>query len=280
MSMRSEIKKLLVVALCASLFTCFAVGCGGSKDNKDSSKASTTSSAVSKTESKAEESSKTESKTESKAEESSKTESKAEESSKTEESKAEESSKTEESKAEESSKTEESQGETPAPEQLTIANLVGLTEDKIDEAFAGQTEDQQLELVYVSFKDNTALVMIGDPSAEQPSNVIYGAHTVENVVQTEAGVSGEVTITDAAGKAYKANVSNTADGAFSFTLAEDNIAFSGVKVDNANALKAVTTAVESLYAANNPAEEPVEENPDAEGEEENAEGEGEEAVEE
>ena len=259
MSMRSEIKKLLVVALCASLFTCFAVGCGGSKDNKDSSKASTTSSAVSKTESKAEESSKTESKTESKAEESSKTE---------------------ESKAEESSKTEESQGETPAPEQLTIANLVGLTEDKIDEAFAGQTEDQQLELVYVSFKDNTALVMIGDPSAEQPSNVIYGAHTVENVVQTEAGVSGEVTITDAAGKAYKATVSNTADGAFSFTLAEDNIAFSGVKVDNANALKAVTTAVESLYAANNPAEEPVEENPDAEGEEENAEGEGEEAVEE
>ena len=100
MSMRSEIKKLLVVALCASLFTCFAVGCGGSKDNKDSSKASTTSSAVSKDESK----------TESKAEESSKTESKAEESSKTE-SKAEESSKTEESKAEESSKTEESKAE-------------------------------------------------------------------------------------------------------------------------------------------------------------------------
>ena len=80
-------------------------------------------------------------------------------------------------------------------------------------------------------------------------------------------------------KAYKANVSNTADGAFSFTLAEDNIAFSGVKVDNANALKAVTTAVESLYAANNPAEEPVEEDSAAEGEED-AEGEGEEAVEE
>ena len=101
-------------------------------------------------------------------------------------------------------------------------------------------------------KDKTMLFVIGEAeNNEQPSNVIYGTYTAENPVQTDEGITCDVTITNVDGKTYEATITSDPEtGATTIVLKGDDIVFIGSAVENAKAVEAVGKIVEKLYNGN------------------------------